>query len=242
MPPVPPRAQVSYYPYLPPTYTGPTMIRVLLLEDEALLRLTLASTLPDDTMSVVAHFGEAAEAVAAADETAFDVLVTDLDLSQGPGPNGIVVANVLRRSRPLLGVVLLTAYADPRLVGAKLSQVPPGTEYVRKQDVRDIETLRTAIRHAAHRTGDDAAPPSTVALTDTQIETMRLVAQGLTNAEIARQRVVTERAVEKSLSRIVQALGHDGDVTRNPRALIVRAYYEMAGAGSASDSASPTPG
>ena len=218
------------------------MIKVLLLEDEALLRTTLASTLPDHTMSVVGHFGEAAEAVAAADDTAFDVLVTDLDLSQGPGPNGIVVANVLRRANPRLGVVLLTSYADPRLVGAKLSQVPPGTEYVRKQDVRDIETLRTAIRHAANRTGHDTPAQLTVALTDTQIETMRLVAQGLTNAEIARQRVVTERAVEKALSRIAQALGHEGDATRNPRALIVRAYYEMAGAGSASDTSSPTPG
>lgn len=218
------------------------MIRVLLLEDEALLRLTLASTLPDNTMSVVGHFGEAAAAVAVADRTAFDVLVTDLDLSQGPGPNGIVVANVLRRANPRLGVVLLTSYADPRLVGAKLSQVPEGTEYVRKQDVRDIETLRTAIRHAAHRTGDAAAAHSTVALTDTQIETMRLVAKGLTNTEIARQRVVTERAVEKSISRIAQSLGHEADATRNPRALIVRAYYEMAGAGSASDTSPPSAG
>jgi len=218
------------------------MIRVLLLEDEALLRLTLASTLPDDTMSVVGDYGEAAEAVAAAEDTAFDVLVTDLDLSQGPGPNGIVVANVLRRANPRLGVVLLTSYADPRLVGAKLSQVPEGTEYVRKQDVRDIETLRTAIRHAANRTGDGTPADLAVALTDIQIETMRLVAQGLTNAEIARQRVVTERAVEKSLSRIAQSLGHEGDATKNPRALIVRAYYEMAGAGSASDTSSPPAG
>jgi len=218
------------------------MIRVLLLEDEALLRLTLASTLPDDTMSVVGDYGEAAEVVAAAEDTAFDVLVTDLDLSQGPGPNGIVVANVLRRANPRLGVVLLTSYADPRLVGAKLSQVPEGSEYMRKQDVRDIETLRAAIRHAANRTGDSTPADLAVALTDIQIETMRLVAQGLTNAEIARQRVVTERAVEKSLSRIAQSLGHEGDATKNPRALIVRAYYEMAGAGSASDTSSPSAG
>lgn len=213
------------------------MIRVLLLEDEALLRLTLASTLPDETMSVVGAFGDAKSAVAAAAETPFDVLVTDLDLMQGPGPNGIVVANVVRRAHPEAGVVLLTSYADPRLIGAKLNQVPERTEYLRKQDVLEIEMLRAAIRRSVRRSFDaDEAVPA-VELTDTQIETMRLVAQGLSNAEIARQRVVTERAVEMSIYRIARNLGHSADATQNTRALIVRAYYEMTGSGSARDAA-----
>ena len=114
------------------------MLRVLLLEDEALLRAMLAATLPDETMTVVGAFGDAKSAVAAAAETPFDVLVTDLDLLQGPGPNGIVVANVIRRTHPDAGIVLLTSYADPRLIGAKLSQVPDRTEYLRKQDVHDV--------------------------------------------------------------------------------------------------------
>lgn len=213
------------------------MIRVLLLEDEALLRLTLASTLPDETMSVVGAFGDAKSAVAAAAETPFDVLVTDLDLMQGPGPNGIVVANVVRRTHPEAGIVLLTSYADPRLIGAKLNQVPERTEYLRKQDVAEIEMLRAAIRRSVRRSfdADDALPA--VALTDTQIETMRLVAQGLSNAEIARQRVVTERAVEMSIYRIARNLGYSADATQNTRALIVRAYYEMTGSGSARDAA-----
>ena len=213
------------------------MIRVLLLEDEALLRLTLASTLPDETMSVVGAFGDAKSAVAAAAETPFDVLVTDLDLMQGPGPNGIVVANVVRRAHPEAGVVLLTSYADPRLIGAKLNQVPERTEYLRKQDVLEIEMLRAAIRRSVRRSFDaDGALPA-VELTDTQIETMRLVAQGLSNAEIARQRVVTERAVEMSIYRIARNLGYSADATQNTRALIVRAYYEMTGSGSARDAA-----
>lgn len=209
------------------------MIRVLLLEDEALLRLTLASTLPDETMSVVGAFGDAKSAVAAAAETPFDVLVTDLDLMQGPGPNGIVVANVVRRTHPEAGVVLLTSYADPRLVGAKLEQVPTRTEYVRKQDVRDMDTLRAAIRRAAYAQGEAPPPLPAVELTDLQVETMRLVAQGMSNAEIARQRFVTERTVEKSIQRIAQALGSAGDSTTNTRVLLVRAYFEMAGASGA---------
>ncbi len=214
------------------------MLRVLLLEDEDLLRLALASSLPDDTISVVGAYGDAKSTVAAAAETPFDVLVTDLDLASGPGPNGIVVANVVRRAHPHVGIVLLTSYADPRLVGAKLAQVPDRTEYVRKQDVRDFEVLRAAIRRAAYGTADRLPDLPAVGLTDTQIETMRLVAQGLSNAEIARQRVVTERAVEQSINRIARSLGHGGDSNQNTRALIVRAYYELTGSGSARDAAS----
>ena len=213
------------------------MLRVLLLEDEALLLLTLASTLPDETMTVVGAYGDAKSAVAAAAETAFDVLVTDLDLTAGLGPNGIVVANVVRRAHPEVGIVLLTSYADPRLVGAKLNQVPDRTEYVRKQEVRDIEVLRAAIRRAAFGAPDLLPDLPAVDLTDTQVETMRLVAQGLSNAEIARQRVVTERAVEQSINRIARSLGYGNDSSVNSRAQIVRAYYELTGSGSARNAA-----
>ncbi|MGI9187190.1 MAG: response regulator transcription factor [Gaiellales bacterium] len=211
------------------------MLRVLLIEDEDLMRLALASMLPDETITVVGAYADAASAVAAAQTTAFDVLVTDLDLGQGQSPNGIVVANVLRRLKPEIGVVLLTSYADPRLVGAKLDQVPARTEYVRKQSVREMDTLRTAIRRAAYAQGEALPPLPEVELTDGQIETMRLVAQGLTNAEIARQRVVAERTVEKSIQRIAQALGSTGDSTTNTRVLLVRAYFELAGGKGAHD-------
>ena len=216
-------------------YTRSTVLHLLLLEDEDLLRLTLASALPDETMAVVGAYGDAKSAIRAGTDTPFDVLVTDLDLAQGQGPDGIVVANVLRRTRPEIGVVLLTSYADPRLVGTKLDQLPAGTEYVRKNAIRDIDTLRAAIRRAAIGAAEPSPLETAVTLTDTQIETMRLVAQGLSNAEIARQRVVTEGAVEVSLRRIARNLGFGNDSTQNVRVQIVRAYFEMAGASGAHD-------
>ena len=214
-------------------YTRLTVLHLLLLEDEDLLRLTLASALPDETMTVVGAYGDAKSAIRAGTDTPFDVLVTDLDLAHGQGPDGIVVANVLRRTRPEIGVVLLTAYAGPRLVGTKLDQLPEGTEYVRKNAIRNIDTLRGAIRRAAIGAGEPSPLETAVTLTDTQIETMRLVAQGLSNAEIARQRVVTEGAVEVSLRRIARNLGFGNDSTQNVRVQIVRAYFEMAGASGA---------
>jgi DNA-binding NarL/FixJ family response regulator len=206
------------------------MLRVLLIEDEDLLRLALASMLPDETIDVVGAFADGASAVEAAKTTDFDVLVTDLDLGNEQAPNGIVVANVLRRTKPEIGVVLLTSYADPRLVGTKLDQLPERTEYVRKHAIRDIDTLRSAIQRAAQGANAPVSRAAEVNLTDTQVETMRLVAQGLSNAEIARQRVVTEGAVEVSLRRIARNLGYSSDSTQNVRALIVRAYFELSGA------------
>jgi len=211
------------------------MLRVLLIEDEDLLRLALASMLPDETIEVVGAFADGASAVEAAKTTDFDVLVTDLDLGNEQAPNGIVVANVLRRTKPDIGIVLLTSYADPRLVGAKLNQVPDRTEYIRKQSVRDMDALRAAIRRAAYAHTDVMTPLPEVELTDGQIETIRLVAQGLTNGEIARQRVVSERTVEKSIQRIAQVLGSTGDSTTNTRVLLVRAYFELAGGKGAQD-------
>ena len=215
------------------------MLRVLLLEDETLLLTTLASSLPDETITVVGAFENAKSAVAAAATTPFDVLVTDLDLADSLGPNGIVVANVVRRTNPGVGIVLLTSYADPRLIGAKFAQVPDGTQYVRKQDVRDIKMLRSVIHRAAFVPVEFMPNVPAVDLTDLQIETMRLIADGLSNAEIARQRVVTERAVEMSIRRIVRGLGYTSDSSLNTRALIIRAYYEMTGSGNARQTAAP---
>ena len=67
---------------------------------------------------------------------------------------------------------------------------------------------------------------------------MRLVAQGLSNAEIARLRVVSERAVEQTVNRIARSLGCGNDSSVNSRAQIVRAYYELTGSGGARNSLS----
>ena len=137
------------------------MLRVLLLEDETLLRLTLASTLPDETMTVVGAFEDAKSAVAAAAETPFDVLVTDLNLTTGSGPNGIAVATVVRRRFPEAGIVLLTSYADPRLVGATVAALEvavrraPDANDLREKlagllaRIGDADSIRSANEHLA---------------------------------------------------------------------------------------------
>jgi DNA-binding NarL/FixJ family response regulator len=66
-------------------------------------------------------------------------------------------------------------------------------------------------------------------LTDSQVETMRLVAEGLSNAEIAERRCVTVGAVEVAVSRIARALGIQHDRAHNQRVMITREYYRLTG-------------
>ncbi len=207
----------------------PVAYRVLLVENDALLRQSLAAAFREPWIEVVGAVGSAREATRIAAAQPLDVLLTDLEL--GSGPNGIVLAHALRRRQPDLGVVVLTSYADPRLVGAKLSQLPDGAEYVLKQSVDDLDVLRRAVSRAAlggGRGGAEAPPGSP--LTDAQVEIMRLVAEGHSNAEIARRRFNTEKSVEVAVSRILRQLGIEPDRARNPRVEIARAYFEMSGA------------
>ena len=209
------------------------MLRVLLVENDALLRSTMEGALGQRGALVVAACADADAALAAADRMAFDVLLTDLDL--GTGPNGIVIAHALRRQQPDLGVVVLTSYRDPRLVGAKLAQLPDGADYVLKHTVSDIATLvevleRAVARMASARRAPAGRPLAPEQLTDAQTEILRLVALGLTNAEIARTRSVTEASVERTINRIAHRLGVAGDRTRNPRVQMTRAYYALSGA------------
>jgi DNA-binding NarL/FixJ family response regulator len=127
-------------------------------------------------------------------------------------------------------------------VGTKLSQLPPGTDYVMKQSIHDLDVLRSAVVRAALRGSAPNLPDQTLErqpLTDTHIETMRLIAEGLSNAEIAERRFVTEKSVEVTVSRILKQLGIEADRSRNARVEIARTYYAMAGSG-ASASARPT--
>lgn len=214
--------------YPPPAlgYSRRIVIRVLVVEDDALLRSAIASGLPDASITVVAAVPSARAAVAL--DEPIDVLLTDLDL--GDGPNGVVLAHALRRKQPGIGVLVLTSYEDPRLVGTKIGQLPAGAAYVTKQSVGDLAILREQIRHAADRGAREDRRRGSKAprFTDTQVETMRLVAEGLTNADIARRRFVTEKSVEVTITRILRALG-PGDQDLNPRVRITRAYFTLAG-------------
>jgi DNA-binding NarL/FixJ family response regulator len=206
-------------------------LRVLIVEDDALLRSALVGALASDRIAIVGNCATAAEAIAIARRKRPAVLVTDLDL--GARPNGIELAHVLRRADPSLAIVLLTSYADPRLVGAKLEQLPERSQYVVKQSVESLDAIAAAIGRAVAAmqapATDSLTTQNGLALTDVQLETLRLVAAGLTNEQIAEERVVARKSVEVTIARLARQLDLPAGRSGNQRVLLTRAYYELSG-------------
>lgn len=209
-------------------------VSTVVVEDDAFTRVTLAESLRSQGVDVVLATDRAAEALELARQRPLHAAFLDLHL--GAGPTGIDLALGLRKVQPHLGIVLLTTFDDPRLLSPTLPSPPPGTQYVTKRSVGGIETLVTALRDAveaaagrasggAVRTGDSPVH----ALTDTQVETLRLVAQGLTNAEIARRRSVSEGSVEATITRLAKALGVEPTATRNQRVHMAQVYFRSLG-------------
>jgi DNA-binding NarL/FixJ family response regulator len=152
-----------------------------------------------------------------------------LDLHLGAGPTGLDVAKELSKTNPETGIVFLTSFEDPRLLNPKLGELPEGSSYLVKGEISEISTLDDAIASALAKTGKLPSFGSLGLLSDTQVETLQLVAQGLSNAEIAKQRFITEKSVEITISRIAKALGITQEPTKNQRVHIAKVYFRSRG-------------
>lgn len=206
-------------------------LRAVLVEDDTLMRRMLANALRSRGISVVAEYATATDAVTM--DSAIQPNVAILDLHLGKGPTGLDVAQSLRRRNPNIGIVFLTSFDDPRLLNPNLPSLPGNSQYLTKSKLEDIDSLIQAMTDAAVGRPSSAAPTMDQNpledFTDVQLETLRLVAQGFSNAEIAKRRFVTERSVEISISRIARVLGLSADATRNQRVHMARVYFRALG-------------
>ena len=203
-----------------------TSRRVLLVDDDDFTRMTLRAVLASLDYDVI---GDSATVVGAMDIARAqrpELAVIDLDL--GEGPTGIDLAHGLRALVPGIGLVMLSSYADPRLIGRRTRPLPDGTQYLSKQGVGDASRLDAALAKALDHE-DTATPAEGTALTDSQIEIMRLIAAGYSNAEIAKRMWITEDGVNRAVTRLVKQLGLQVSKEHNTRVLISRAYAELAG-------------
>jgi two-component system invasion response regulator UvrY len=215
-----------------------------IVEDDPFARTMLVATLRSQGVEVVIETAEPAEALALAPLRRPRVALLDLHL--GDGPTGIELAHALRAVDPRIAIVVLTSFDDPRLLSTRLPDPPAGSRYLTKGEVASVEVLIRALKDAVDaapssgqasratpssrsgRTGDTAGA-RVVDLTDSQLETLQLLAQGHSNATIAARRNVTERSVETTIRRIARALGLAPDATRNQRVHMARVYLRAAG-------------
>ena len=162
-------------------------IRVVLGEDHYLVRegvLRLLETRPE--IEVAAACGDLGSLLAAVEEHAPDVVVTDIRMPPDGSDEGIQAAEQLRRLRPEIGVLVLSQYSEPRYALALLEAGTAGRGYLLKERVEDVEQLVAAIRDVsqggsvvdpkvveslvAARTRADAYPATTTVLLSTYRE------------------------------------------------------------------------
>jgi DNA-binding NarL/FixJ family response regulator len=203
-------------------------IRTMVVEDDSFTRVAVTGALRHAGIDVVAACDNSRDALDLFRASRPAVCLIDLDL--GSGPTGADIARALRRLNPALGIVMLTSYEDPRLLSPSLRQLPEGTRYVVKQALTEMEVLIAAIESAAGHPRRDADGSRNANLTNTQVEILRLVAAGLSNAEIARTRVVEEKTVEQAIRRTAKKLGIRSSARVNQRVALTRAYYQLIGA------------
>ena len=205
---------------------------VLIVDDEDFTRMALGAVVTGLGHRVLSQAASVVEAMDAARTIRIDVALIDLDL--GEGPTGIDLAHGLRAVQPHVGLLLLSSYLEPRFMGRRSRGLPERAEFLTKQELGDANLLGDALIRAVAGEVPAHPPVSPAAvqapdLTDAQIELMRLVAAGYSNAEIARQLWITEAGVNRAVTRLVKQLDLEVTKERNPRVLIARAYADIAG-------------
>ena len=205
----------------------PKVIKVMLVEDEEFTRNMVGEMLTTSGVTVTS-VASVSQALATIDDFDPHVVLTDLDL--GNGPDGADLLLKVFKDRPWTGMVIMTAHASPELAISDSSRIPDPTVYIVKSEIKSIANLLLAIEESIEKTGkfqtNFVASGEKITVTASQAEILRMIADGLSNASIAKERDITLRAAEALIQRTFQALGVNGDPSVNPRVVAVRMWHQ----------------
>jgi len=188
------------------------MIRVLLAEDHAVVRVGLERLLSSaEDIEIVGTASDGEEAVAAAEETRPDVVLCDLSM---PGIDGIEATRRIITQRPETRIVILTAFSErDRILGA-LDAGAVGYLLKDAEPKELFEAVRAAAEgeaplapKAARAVLSERAEQRAVELTAREREVLSLVAEGMANKRIARRLEISEKTVKSHLTRIFERIG-----------------------------------
>jgi two-component system response regulator DesR len=184
------------------------MIRVLLADDENLIRVALAQLLElEDDIRVVAQAASGNEALAAAAKTRPDVAILDLQM---PAPDGIAVAERLAASLPGCGCVIVTSHGRPGHLKRALASgvrgfLPKTTSATTLAEV--VRKVRAGGRHVDPELAAEAIGAGDSPLTPREADVLELAADGAPVEDIARRAALSAGTVRNHLSSACTKLG-----------------------------------
>jgi DNA-binding NarL/FixJ family response regulator len=211
-------------------------LRILVGEDDVLMREGIARLLTEAGHEVVAQAGDADSLLRKALAHRPDVVVADVQMPPGQGDDGLRAALELRRQRPEIGVLVLSQYYEDEYALQLIGEQPEGVGYLLKERVGDVDAFVDAVARVA--AGGSALDPEVVArmlgrrrasgpldsLSPRERDVLGAMAEGKSNQGIAQALVVTEAAVEKHVTSIFHKLGLGQTPTEHRRVLAVLTY------------------
>jgi DNA-binding NarL/FixJ family response regulator len=194
-------------------------VRIVIGEDEALLRQGMTHLLERSGHQVVGSVADADELVRQVDERRPDVVVTDIRMPPDFTDDGLRAARRIRGTHPGIGVMVLSQHVQRRYAVELIADNPSGVGYLLKQRIADVSTFCADLVRVAE--GGTVLDPEVVALmitradrddtsgrrlTPRQQQVLALMAEGRSNAAIAEGLSITEKAVVQHVSRIYDDL------------------------------------
>jgi DNA-binding NarL/FixJ family response regulator len=213
-------------------------VRVVVGEDEPLVREGIVRVLEDAGFEVVGVAADAPDLVRKTNAHKPDVVVTDIQMPPERTDDGLRAARQIRRDRPETGVVVLSQFLEDRYAIDLVGDSAAGVGYLLKERVGDLALFADAVRRVAN--GGSALDPEVVQrmvgrrrttsaveeLTAREREVMALMAEGRSNGGIAAELVVTVAAVERHITNIFDKLGLRPAPEDHRRVLAVLEYLK----------------
>jgi DNA-binding NarL/FixJ family response regulator len=208
-------------------------MRVVVADDVMLVRSGLARLLADAGIDVVGEAADVDRLLRLVALEAPDVAIVDIRMPPTHTDEGLVAARRIQEQHPATAVVLLSQYLEPRYAERLLADQPGGLGYLLKERVSDIAVLVDALRRV---TEDECVIDPTIVsqlmrrrrpnspltrLTAREREILALIAEGRSNAGVARQLGISQRTVEAACAQVFQKLDLEPSPDLNRRVLAV---------------------
>jgi DNA-binding NarL/FixJ family response regulator len=211
-------------------------VRIVIGEDQALLREGIARLLEEAGFDVVGQAGDAVDLRRKVGAHKPDVAVVDIQMPPTRTDDGLRAAIEIRSQHPCTRVLVLSQYVEERYAVDLIGECAEGVGYLLKDRVGDLDEFADAVRRVGE--GGSVLDPEVVTrmlarprhqnplddLSPRERDVLELIAQGRSNQGIAEKLWITESAVEKHVTAIFEKLGLERDFEDHRRVLAVLAF------------------